>query len=87
MEDYLKAIQALELAGERATVTAVALRLGVSVPSATQMAKRLAEHGLVERDPYRRLALTAAGRTAALTVLRRHRLLEQIGRASCRERV
>jgi DtxR family Mn-dependent transcriptional regulator len=77
MEDYLKAIQALELAGERATVTAVALRLGVSVPSATQMAKRLAEHGLVERDPYRRLALTAAGRSAALTVLRRHRLLER----------
>jgi len=77
VEDYLKAIQALELAGERVTVTGLALRLGVSVPSATQMSKRLSELGLVERAPYRRLALTAAGRTAALTVLRRHRLLER----------
>jgi DtxR family Mn-dependent transcriptional regulator len=58
-------------------VTALALRLGVSVPSATQMTKRLAELGLVERAPYRRLTLTGAGRSAALTVLRRHRLLER----------
>jgi DtxR family Mn-dependent transcriptional regulator len=77
IQDYLKAIQALELAGDRVSVTGLALRLGVSVPSATQMSKRLSELGLVERAPYRRLALTAAGRTAALTVLRRHRLLER----------
>ena len=77
VEDYLKAIQALELDGRRVTVTALAARLGVSAPSATQMTKRLSELGLVERAPYRGLALTPTGRTAALTVLRRHRLLER----------
>jgi DtxR family Mn-dependent transcriptional regulator len=41
------------------------------------MAKRLAELGLVERAPYRGVALTEAGRRGALEVLRHHRLLER----------
>jgi DtxR family transcriptional regulator, Mn-dependent transcriptional regulator len=77
VQDYLKAIYALEAAGERVTVTALSRHLGVSAPSATEMSKRMAELGLVLRTPYRRLALTAAGRREALSVLRRHRLLER----------
>jgi DtxR family Mn-dependent transcriptional regulator len=77
VEDYLKAIQALEHADGRVTVSALAVRLGVSVPSATEMSKRLAHLGLVERTPYREIALTGRGRAAALTVVRRHRLLER----------
>jgi DtxR family Mn-dependent transcriptional regulator len=41
------------------------------------MTKRLDELGLVERLPYRGVALTEEGRRAALEVLRHHRLLER----------
>jgi DtxR family transcriptional regulator, Mn-dependent transcriptional regulator len=76
VQDYLKAIYALESAGERVTTSALATRMGVSAPSATAMTKRLAELGLVERAPYRGVALTEDGRLGALEVLRHHRLLE-----------
>src|ERR671919_1001448 len=77
VQDYLKAIYALETAGERATTSALAGRMGVSAPSATAMTKRLAELGLVERSPYRGVALTEQGRAGALEVIRHHRLLER----------
>ncbi|HXG77546.1 MAG TPA: metal-dependent transcriptional regulator [Gaiellaceae bacterium] len=76
-QDYLKAIYALETAGDRVTTSALAARMGVSAPSATAMTKRLAELGLVERAPYRGVALTEEGRRGALEVLRHHRLLER----------
>jgi len=77
VQDYLKAIYALESAGERVTTSALATRMGVSAPSATAMTKRLAELGLVERAPYRGVALTEGGRSGALEVIRHHRLLER----------
>jgi len=77
VQDYLKAIYALESRGERVTTSALARRMGVSAPSTTAMTKRLAELGLVERLPYRGVALTDAGRRGALEVLRHHRLLER----------
>jgi DtxR family Mn-dependent transcriptional regulator len=77
VQDYLKAIYALEASGGRVTTSALAKRMSVSAPSATAMAKRLAELGLVERAPYYGLALTEKGRRGALEVLRHHRLLER----------
>ena len=77
VQDYLKAIYALESAGERVTTSALAARMSVSAPSATAMTKRLAELELVERAPYRGVALTEEGRRGALEVLRHHRLLER----------
>jgi DtxR family Mn-dependent transcriptional regulator len=77
VQDYLKAIYALESAGQRVTTSALAGRMRVAAPSATAMTKRLAELGLVERAPYRGVALTETGRRAALEVLRHHRLLER----------
>src|SRR5262245_33728001 len=76
-QDYRKAIYALESEGQRVTTSALARRMGVSAPSTTAMTKRLAELGLVERLPYRGVALTDAGRRGALEVLRHHRLLER----------
>jgi DtxR family Mn-dependent transcriptional regulator len=76
VQDYLKAIYALEAAGVRVTTSALAQRMDVSAPSATTMMKRLSELGLAERSPYRGVVLTAAGRLCALEVLRHHRLLE-----------
>ena len=77
IEDYLKAVYALDAACERVTTSALAGRMGVSAPSATAMMKRLAELELVERAPYRGVALTERGRLCALEVLRHHRLLER----------
>src|SRR5580765_1240663 len=74
-EDYLKAILQLE-APDGASTSAIASQLGVSQPSVTRMAKKLAADGLVERVPYRGVTLTATGRRVALEVLRHHRLLE-----------
>jgi DtxR family Mn-dependent transcriptional regulator len=76
VQDYLKAIYVLESEGERVTTSALAARMGVSAPSVTAMAKRLAELELVERAPYRGVVLTEQGRRGALEVLRHHRLLE-----------
>jgi DtxR family Mn-dependent transcriptional regulator len=77
VQDYLKTIYALEAEGARVTTSALASRMGVSAPSATAMTKRLAELGLVERSPYRGVALTEQGRAGALEVIRHHRLLER----------
>jgi len=74
-EDYLKAILQLE-APDGASTSAIASQLGVSQPSVTRMAKKLAADGLVERVPYRGVTLTDTGRRVALEVLRHHRLLE-----------
>ncbi len=74
-EDYLKAIYKLEKGGPVST-KALASELGVAAASVTEMIKRLAERGLVRREPYKGAALTDAGRKVALEVLRHHRLLE-----------
>ena len=77
VQDYLKAIYVLESSDERVTTSALARRMGVSAPSATAMTKRLDELGLVERLPYRGVALTDEGRRGALEIVRHHRLLER----------
>src|SRR3954447_7924627 len=77
IEDYAKAIFSLQdEARGVVTMTAIAERLGVTVASASGMVRRLHEHGLVEHQPYRGVALTGDGRRVALRVLRHHRLLE-----------
>ena len=77
VEDYAKAIYALQVAGHGpVTNNAVAERLGVSAASASNMVKKLVGLGLVEHVPYHGVALTDAGRRVALEVLRHHRLLE-----------
>ena len=78
IEDYAKAIYALEGRGSKAAVStnALAERLGVTPASASGMVKRLGELGLVEHRPYRGVSLTEAGTRVALEVIRHHRLLE-----------
>ena len=76
VEDYLKAVYDLERDGEAATTSDLSQRLGVAPASVTGMVRRLAEQGLLAHTPYRGVRLTTAGRRAALTTLRRHRVLE-----------
>lgn len=76
VEDYLKAIYDLELAGQPAATTDLAALLGVAPASVTGMVRRLAEQGLLTHEPYRGVRLTAQGRRSALRTLRRHRIIE-----------
>lgn len=77
IEDYAKAIYALEQRGEGpVTTTALAERLQVTPGSASAMVRKLSELGLAEHERYRGVRLTDAGRRVALEVIRHHRLLE-----------
>ncbi|MPZ92592.1 MAG: MarR family transcriptional regulator [Actinobacteria bacterium] len=85
---YLKALYSLAEAApgsvsgtglatdRRVTTTAIAERLDVSAPSATNMLKRLAARDLVTYERYKGACLTEKGRTVALEIVRHHRLLE-----------
>jgi DtxR family transcriptional regulator, Mn-dependent transcriptional regulator len=76
VEDYLKAIYAIERGGGAAATNDVAHRVGVAPGSATGMVRRLADQGPVAYTRYHGVRLTASGRHAALRTLRRHRVLE-----------
>jgi DtxR family transcriptional regulator, Mn-dependent transcriptional regulator len=76
-EDYVKAIYALTLDGQQSASTSqIADRLGITPGSVSTMLKRMDHAGLAEHVPYRGVQLTPQGRHLALTVIRRHRLLE-----------
>lgn len=75
-EDYLKAIYELEQQGSAAGTNDIAARLGIAAASVSGMVQRLARLGLVRAERYRGARLTMAGRTAALQLIRRHRIIE-----------
>jgi len=77
-EDYLKAIYEITLQNGRASTSQLAECLEVTPASVTGMLKKLAssEPPLVEYRKHRGVALTAAGKKAALETVRHHRLLE-----------
>ena len=76
VEDYLEEVKRLEEDGERTTATVVARTLEVSLPSASEMLKRLAAEGYLIREKGGTIQLTPEGRRLAHTILRRHRLIE-----------
>jgi DtxR family Mn-dependent transcriptional regulator len=76
VEDYLEEIKRLEEDGERITATVLARILDVSLPSASEMLKRLASEGYLVRQQGGSILLTPEGRRLAHTMLRRHRLVE-----------
>ena len=76
VEDYLEEIKRLEEDGERTTATVLARTLEVSLPSASEMLKRLAAEGYLQRERGGTILLTPEGRRLAHTMLRRHRLVE-----------
>jgi len=77
VENYLKAIYHLQGEEEaRVKTKALANHLELSLPSATNMMKSLAEDGLVDYRPYHGALLTERGKRLALRVIRHHRLVE-----------
>ncbi|NYH55175.1 MULTISPECIES: metal-dependent transcriptional regulator [Nocardiopsis] len=77
VEDYVKVIYDLQERGTGpVTISGMAERLSVSNSSVSGMLRKLSELGLVEHRRYGAVTLTEPGTKAALSVLRRHRLLE-----------
>jgi|TARA_B110000240_G_C13457581_1_gene435218 DtxR family Mn-dependent transcriptional regulator len=74
VENYLKSIW--ELGPDNVATQDLAQLLNVAPASATKMVQRLTERGLVKHIPYKGASLTSEGRRRALSVVRRHRLLE-----------
>src|SRR5579864_587240 len=76
VQDYVKAIYALDAGGGSVTTTALAERLDVRPASVSGMLPKLTALGLVEHEPYRGVRLTDRGTRVALEVVRHHRLVE-----------
>ncbi len=76
VENYLKAVLRQEEATGSTTVGEVAKELAVTPGTVTTMMKHLDEEKLVDYQPRKSLSLTLEGRSAALKVVRRHRLIE-----------
>jgi Mn-dependent DtxR family transcriptional regulator len=76
-EDYLERIQELIDAKGYARVVDIALSLGISQASVTNMVKRLDAEGFVKHERYRGLILTEEGRAIARAVADRHRILTE----------
>jgi len=78
VENYLKAILQIghRTGGEVVATGQLAEELGVSPGTVTSMLKTLGESKLARYTPYEGATLTEEGRTLALRMLRRHRLIE-----------
>ncbi|GAB91922.1 metal-dependent transcriptional regulator [Gordonia rhizosphera] len=76
-QDYLKVIWTVqEWADVKVTTKMLAERLGVSASTASEAIRKLADQGLVAHERYGAVTLTDEGRSAAVLMVRRHRLLE-----------
>jgi len=78
VEKYLKTIYEIQQQGGRVKTTTLAQTLGVTAGSVTDMIKRLSalRPKLVSHELHKGVALTPRGKKVALSVIRRHRLLE-----------
>ncbi len=81
VEDFLKAVFKLQQQYELVPTTILAQALNITPPSATDMAKKLADpqrlkNPLLVHERYRGVRLTLLGEQVALEVLRHHRLIE-----------
>lgn len=77
VEDYVKVIYShTEWQPEPISSSGLAARLGLAASSVTEMVKKLVAQGLVAHEPYGAVELTPTGEALALTMVRRHRLIE-----------
>ncbi|MBT8479228.1 MAG: metal-dependent transcriptional regulator [Gemmatimonadetes bacterium] len=72
----MKAIFKLQAESLQVSTTALASELDRSAASVTNMVKGLAEQGLLVHEPYHGVRLTSRGESAALRIIRRHRVIE-----------
>jgi len=77
LEDYLEAIFHLMAEKRVARVSDIAHLMGVRMPTVTGALKHLAEHGLVNYEPYQYVTLTSEGMRIARGMVRRHDVLKK----------
>lgn len=79
VENYLKAILQIQMQDDAEWVSPgqLAQALNVAPGTVTSMLKTLAESRLADYRPYEGAKLSQSGRTLAMRMLRRHRLIEQ----------
>ncbi|MDN5821867.1 MAG: metal-dependent transcriptional regulator [Brachybacterium sp.] len=76
-QNYLKAVWSLaEWSKEPVTTSAIAERVGVRLSTVSDAVRKLADQGLLEHTRYGAIGLSAEGRAHALSMVRRHRLIE-----------
>ena len=77
LEDYLAAIHTLAVRNRVARVSDIAQSMGVQMPTVTGALRHLAEHGLVNYEPYQFVTLTEQGAEIARGMIRRHDVLKK----------
>ncbi len=76
-ENYLKAIfKHSQNAGVEVSTNSIAEELNTKAASVTDMLRKLADKGLVNYEKYKGVTLTKAGRSIAVSIIRKHRLWE-----------
>ncbi len=76
-EDHLTLIwKAYERPGGEPSTTDLAAQLRVRPSTVSANLKKLARDGLIDYEPYGRITLTEAGQAIAVSVVRRHRIIE-----------
>lgn len=75
-ENYLKALLSLAKEKGEVNVTDLSKHLGIKMPTANSMMKKLAEKKLVVYESYKPLRLTEKGKKTAGLIIRKHRLTE-----------
>ncbi len=76
LEDYLEIIYLLEKKQGTARVKDIATHLNVSLPSVTEMVRRLAKRGLAKYKRYGIIRLTKKGHPVAKDIYKKHELLK-----------
>lgn len=75
-ENYLKALFTLANDKGEVSVNELSKHLGIKMPTANSMMKKLSEQKLVHYESYKPLRLTEKGRKEAALIIRKHRLTE-----------
>jgi DtxR family Mn-dependent transcriptional regulator len=76
MEDYLEAIYNLSQEKQAVRVKDIAKRLGVKMPTVTNMLKTLNERGMIDYEKYEYLELTRRGSDIGSEIDQRHQTLK-----------
>ncbi|HEX8038376.1 MAG TPA: metal-dependent transcriptional regulator [Chryseosolibacter sp.] len=75
-ENYIKSIYSLSLEAGEVSVSGLARKLKVKLPTVNSMIKKLAAKKIVAYVPYKGIKVTEKGKREALSIIRKHRLAE-----------
>lgn len=76
LEDYLETILELQVMNTVARSKDIATELGIKRGSVTSMLKKLADHELIDYEPYGFVTLTGKGRKIAKEITTRHNVFK-----------